>query len=1132
MSRKIYNQLVRDAVPAAIRQQGDDPVVSILTAADRRQQLYLKLLDAAHQTYRTGGRPAEFVAETAELLEVLHALADELDVDWTSVEQARFDRRTQHGGFDQGVFLHAVQTGPETDRAPHEPSPSTPCLLTRTSSPSLLEMLRRELAHSRHCRIATAFCSRAMLNQLLRPFEAFLARGGRLQILTSVMNHFNNPDDLLHLRRQLSECEVRIFYPGDEPPAERFAQPPAPFHLKSFLFEKRDHRHSLIVGSSNLTTGGLQGNEEWNLYSNAEVNLAFQPGDPLTIYDTARLEFDRHWSDQSVEITPEFLDAYRPRWERAQAARRRVTAELADTPRETVRPRPAQQTALQELANRRRLGVRKAAVIGATGLGKTHLAAFDFRQSRMPNVLFLVHRENILVESRNVFRQVLGDPDFGIVLSGNTPRRERDAAFEPASSVFAMIQTLSQPRLLDRFSPHHFDYVVIDEFHHSQAASYQRVLDHFDPGFLLGLTATPERMDGRDVLRFCDFNIAYEARLFDAIEQGWLVPFQYYAIDDPTDYSRIRWTGIGYDESELERGLSTDTRAELVVRNLQKFLPATGKIKALAFCATKGHARFMADRFVRAGLPAECLLGETSEPARTAAIRRLQDEDDPLQVICSVDILAEGVDLPAVSHVLLLRPTMSFTVFLQQLGRGLRKLPGKEYLVALDFVGNYRNSYVAPLVLRGCTSVEQYRRARGDQSDFHLPAACTVDVDTAVQRVWDQEIRRACAPRNRKELLVLTYQQMRDDLGHPPALLDFLANPDACDPHAFVQAFGNWLRTKETMGDLTDYEQALLDTAGEALLQHVEKELNPVRSYKMVVLTLLLADRPDRTRWDVDWIAQRFAAHYLRHPEQLADCSLLARATDPESVPLSRIVSLLKSMPLNYLSNSPNDFFDFDRRAGEFSVKPPVEPYWRDVQFRDLLIERVSYSLHRYFLRKGIDLNEYGFDPAALGPSGDVARVEPPAGPVTALPFYPTLRIAAGVFREAASDYQPVLREVPDARRRFHPDRHFVVQVQGDSMASGANPIVDGDLIILERLSPTRAGSLTAEAAIAVEYRDPTTDTDTAYALKHLRKDRQGHYHLHSRNPHYPDIQVDPNTLHPFARLIEVIEDPPRKFTL
>jgi superfamily II DNA or RNA helicase len=262
-------------------------------------------------------------------------------------------------------------------------------------------------------------------------------------------------------------------------------------------------------------------------------------------------------------------------------------------------------------------------------------------------------------------------------------------------------------------------------------------------------------------------------------------------------------------KNQLERGLSTDTRAELIVRNLRKFLPATGKIKALAFCATKGHARFMAKQLGRCGFPAECLLGESSEDARSDAIRRLQDEDDPLQVICSVDIFAEGVDIPAVSHVLMLRPTMSFTVFLQQLGRGLRKVPDKEYLVVLDFVGNHRNSYVAPLVMWGFTSLDQYKKERGDKQSFRVPSCCTVDVDVQVQRVWDNEIRRVCAPRNRRELLTLTYEQMKSDLGHPPSLLDFLANPDACDPHAFVQAFGNWLRTKEAMGDLTDYEREL-----------------------------------------------------------------------------------------------------------------------------------------------------------------------------------------------------------------------------------------------------------------------------------------------------------------------------------
>jgi superfamily II DNA or RNA helicase/HKD family nuclease/predicted house-cleaning noncanonical NTP pyrophosphatase (MazG superfamily)/SOS-response transcriptional repressor LexA len=1120
MSRIVHNKLVRDAKPEAIRRSGGDAVVSTLRAEDRRHHLCLKLLEEAYETYQSGADADRYVDEAADLLEVLRALASELGVDWDTIEQRRIARQAELGGFSRGVFLECVRTGADNLEFANKLA-STPCLLTRSSVPSLLDVLRRELGNSRHCRIATAFCTRAMLNQLLRPFEAFLQRGGRLQILTSVMNNFNNPDDLVHLRGQLEQSEVRVFYPGTEDPPDRFVRPPAPFHLKSFLFEKLDDRHSLIVGSSNLTTGGLQGNEEWNLYSNSEVNLAFNADDARTIYETARVEFDRHWSDESVEITPDFLEAYRPRWERARVARRLVTTQIIDTTGELLRPRPAQQEALAQLALRRRLGVRKTVVIGATGLGKTHLAAFDFRQSGMENVLFLVHRENILVDARTVFRQVLDDGDFGVILSGNTRPDERDAALQDRTSVFAMIQTLSRPEWLARFSPNHFDYVVIDEFHHSEAASYQKVLSHSDPAFLLGLTATPERMDGRDVLRFCDFNIAYEARLFDAIEQGWLAPFQYYAIHDETDYSHIRWTGIGYDETQLERGLSTDTRAELIVRNLEKFLPATGKIKALAFCATKGHARFMAKQLGRCGFPAECLLGESSEDARSDAIRRLQDEADPLQVICSVDIFAEGVDIPAVSHVLMLRPTMSFTVFLQQLGRGLRKVPDKEYLVVLDFVGNHRNSYVAPLVMWGFTSLDQYKKERGAKQIFRIPSCCTVDVDVQVQRVWDNEIRRVCRPQTRRELLTLTYEQMRSDLGHPPSLLDFLANPDACDPHAFVQAFDNWLRTKQAMGDLTEYERSLLDTPGEAMLQHVEKELNPNRSYKMVVLTVLLDDRAARTQWKLEWIAEGFAKHYLQHLEQLGDCSVLAGAADPESVPLSKIVTLVRSNPLNYLSNTPQDYFTLDRTAQTFSVRPEVQAFWRDPQFRALLKERVSYALFRYFHGKGINLNDYGFDPDEFRTWDEtVPIVQPPtpATPMTALPFYPTLRIAAGIFREAATEFDARTIDVPDPRQRFRPDRHFVVQIDGDSMDGGSNPILDGDLVVLERLGSSRAGSLTVEAAIAVEFRDDTEDT--SYALKKIRKDARGQYWLHSWNRQFKDVQVVPDRIFTFARFI------------
>ena len=1112
-----YGNLVRDRLPEVIRSTGATPVVSIVPKCDRLHHLRLKMLEEVHNLFRSADQ-ASFLKDAADVVEVLRAMAQEYGIAWGQVEQARTVEASERGSFDEGVFLHTVyEQG--TSIAPDSVELITPSLVISGASPSLLDVLRRELHTSYLCKIATAFCTRAMLNVLLRPFDQFLARGGELYLLTSVMNHFNDPDDLLHLRGELPDCRLRIFYPGQGDGAQRFLAAPAPFHLKCFLFHKQDGRHALIIGSSNLTGGGLARNEEWNLYSNSEVNLPFRLGDSRTIFDTAEETFRGYWERDAVEVTDEFLAAYRPRWEQSHRATQSLRDTIALSLPAIPRPRQPQVRALASLALRREYGICRCAVIGATGLGKTHLAAFDFQQSGMANVLFVAHRENILREAQDVFRCVLRDAHFGIVLSGQSSASERQAARADNQSVFAMIQTLSRARL-KQFARYQFDYVVVDEFHHSEAASYRRVLEYFKPRFLLGLTATPERMDGRDVLRWCDYNIAYEARLFDAIEQGWLAPFQYFAVYDESEYSDIRWTGTGYDEAELAERLSTDTRADIIVRNLKRFLPATGKTKALAFCVNRAHAQYMTAAFASRGVEAVCILGDSPEAARLGTIERLQDEEDPLQVVCAVDVLSEGVDIPLLTHVLLLRPTLSFTVFLQQLGRGLRQAPGKDYLVALDFVGNWRNSYVVPLVLRGCTSLDEARK-RPPGRTFSLPAGCSVDADTDVQRIWDAELRRAMAPRNRRQLLQETYRRLRDDLGRVPMLLDFLANPDACDPQAFVRHFGNWLRTKEDAGDLTEYEQQLLDTPGEGFLQHIEKELNPVRSYKMVVLLVLLYDDPTSTKWDIDWIAREFRQHYLDHRDQLTDCSPLAQASNPESVPLAKIRSLLKGMPLKYLSNTEADYFNFHRDSGIFALKRRVHAHWHDPRFRELLQERVIYSLTRYFHQKGIDVSGFACEQETRESPQEAEDIVRPSGATTSVPFFPTLRVAAGFFREGAGYREQSSIEVPDRGGRLRPDRHFVVQVEGDSMNGGLRPIHDGHFVVLEIIDASRAGSLTAERAIAVEYRDDTGDT--AYALKEVRKDASGAYWLHSWNARYEDIAVDPDNMFPFARLIEAV---------
>ena len=944
----VYNKLVRDLIPERIAESGKSSSVSVLDDPAFSYALRLKLLEEAHELFQAESRE-QIVNESADLLELMETILKRHGISWEEVFSRQAGKRASAGAFKRQVMLHATASSPERAQSAGREA-ALPQLLTFDSLIGLVDVIKRELLDADVLHIASAFYSRGMLNLLLDPFLDFLRRGGRLRLLTSVMGNFNNPLDLLHLGTQLPGIEIRIFYPLGPLGIPDFAQEPPSFHIKSFLFEKPTGQHSIIVGSSNLTGSGLARNHEWNYFSNGETNLLFKNN--LSAFRSALKEYDAYWNESSIPVDERFLKAYLPRWEKAHELRVAVAGEMSRAFQAPAAPRPSQVAALQSLAERRQQGIARTTVIAATGLGKTFLAAFDFKQSKMGRVLFIAHREGILTKAMEAYRKVLEDPGFGALLSGTCKPSGK------SSSLFAMVQTLSQPATLAGYPPNAFDYLVVDEFHHAEAESYRRILDKFQPSFLLGLTATPERMDGRDVLKICDYDVAFETRLFDAIENRWLVPFQYFAIHDKTDYSSLRWTNRGYIESELDEVLMQDTRAELVFKNLVKFLPATGKIKALAFCSSRSHAEYMNRKFndlgKAAGMASCYLLGESSQEERDSAMRRLQDEKDPLQVICSVDIFGEGIDIPAVSHVLFLRPTQSFTVFLQQLGRGLRHLPEKDYLVALDFVGNFRQSYVAPLALRGYTSAEQCRRARKEKKpEPVLPAACCVSVDTQVRRIWDTEIKRLFTPANRLEALKEIYHDLCSTLGKSPSIMDFFANPAELDPYMFIKEKGlggNWLRVKSFMGDLTEYEAGLLNTPGEKLLQHMEKELSPVKSYKMVVLKSLL--ELGGVEWGVEKIATLFRQYYLENRDRLMDYDELSRESDPAGFPISKVVTHLIRMPLERLENSGGEFFELDKQKRVFQIRRDYRDYWLMPEFQGLVRDRVEFALARYFYRK------------------------------------------------------------------------------------------------------------------------------------------------------------------------------------
>lgn len=937
-------------------------------------------------------------------------------------------------------------------------------LITMSSEKRLLDVIKEELVDADEFYIASAFISPGPLNQLARSFEAFKHNGGKIKILTSIMNNFNHPDHLKTICEK--DMELRVFYPN----AENFttvnefkaSKPPA-FHIKCYIFKRKNSNHSIIVGSSNFTNGGMGNNHEWNYLSNYEINLPLLDNNSTIFFDGI-MEFNRYWNEnQSVELCEPFLEFYNEQYHRDRLLRSQINTLTDSVNKVRPEPRPVQVEALKRLENKRLAGVTRTAVIAATGLGKTFLSAFDFLASGFRNVLFIAHRETILSKTQETFNTVCGKEFKSVVLSGNSSDKDKISAYSNEESVFAMIQTLSKKATLKKFGRLDFDYIVVDEFHHAEAETYKKVLDHFKPKFFLGLTATPERMDGKDVLEYCNNDIAYEKRLFDAIESKWLCPFQYFAIHDSTDYSKVKWNGRKYDEVELEKSLSNDTRAGLIISNLKRYLPSSGKVKALAFCSNVGHAMFMTKQFNAAGISACYVVGTTPQRERDQLINDLQDESKSLQVICSVDVFSEGVDIPEVSHILLLRPTESFTVFLQQLGRGLRNTPSKSFCVILDFIGNFKKSYIAPLGLKGVTDITDTKSVK---APFKVPTNCYVDIDTEVQKIWNEELKRLVSPKNKKARLIAFYQEISEDLDYSPTLMDFFTHISKCDPSSFIKEFNGWLNTKKEMNDLTPYESTVIGTSGEDFLIHLEKGLNPSRSYKMVVLSYLVSSAPKKTSWTIDEITIGFKNFYLENLEYLVDFNDMYETDVPENYSLRKVKSHLIQNPLKFLSNKNDDCFVLDKERGVFKLKEEYHQFWLKSEFKKLVLDRVNYALSRYFYSKSFSIDYERLDAIRERMSVNEGFENLDAEIDNGIQVFPYSKVRGSEFNthlplvgqfaagrpfrgfEVDSIYEQLddllWVEVP---RQYCNEKSFVVRVVGDSMEP---TIMKGDYVVCE----------------------------------------------------------------------------------
>lgn len=528
-------------------------------------------------------------------------------------------------------------------------------------------------------------------------------------------------------------------------------------HAKAWLFQRDSGYSTAYVGSSNLSHTAMLDGLEWNVRL-SEVETP-------ALLEKFRATFESYWADPSSEEYRPERDA--ERFDRAVRATRHGPA----TPFVglDVHPYPHQIEILERLATERdRHNRHRNLVVSATGTGKTVVAALDYKhlagERGHPSLLFVAHRKEILEQSLQTFRVVLKDGAFGEQLyDGQRP--------ESGQHVFASIQSLSRIDLANLL-PDQFKIVIIDEFHHAEAPTYRRLLDHLQPEELLGLTATPERADERSILSHFDGRLAVELRLWEALERGLLCPFQYFGLHDNVDISGVAWRRRGYDVGELENlYTANDARVALVVKEVREKIADPLKMRALGFCVSIGHAQFMARKFVQAQIPAAAVSANSTDEERDSALRRLRDRD--VNVLFAVDLFNEGIDLPQIDTVLFLRPTESATVFLQQLGRGLRRAESKDCLTVLDFIGKSSRHFRFELRYRALTGASRASLRKQIEEGFpYLPAGCSMQLDRVARELILENVAQAVGTSFQSLATVLR------DIGRDVSLAEFLQEAD------------------------------------------------------------------------------------------------------------------------------------------------------------------------------------------------------------------------------------------------------------------------------------------------------------------------------------------------------------------
>ena len=824
----------------------------------------------------------------------------------------------------------------------------------------LYYQLKLAITKAKSIDIIVSFLMESGVRMLLKDLRGALDRGVHIRILTGNYLGITQPSALYLIKRELGDSVDLRFYNDKN----------RSFHPKAYIFHYGENNGDIFIGSSNVSRSALTSGIEWNYRIRSSVDI-----DNFEIFQGT---FNDLFENHSIVIDDKELKRYSKNWHKPAVSkdlarydndenenendneiagidnnieRNGLDGENASmNVTEIFRPRGAQIEALYALEDTRAEGANKALVFAATGVGKTFLAAFDSLNYK--TVLFVAHREEILKQAEKTFRCVRPNDETGFF------NGEEKITDKPLT--FASVSTLGKEEYLNEnyFKKDHFDLVIIDEAHHMCAGQYMKIINYFTPQFLLGLTATPDRMDGKNIYEICDYNVAYEISLKEAINKGMLVPFHYYGIYDETDYDGLKLVGGHYREEDLDKKyIDNKYRYELIYKYYKKYLSS----RALGFCCSRKHAEAMAENFCKRGVPSAAVYSEALgnyHMDREEAINKLRNKE--INVIFVVDMFNEGVDIKELDMVMFLRPTESPIVFLQQLGRGLRISKGKEYLNVLDFIGNYEKAGKAPLLLSGGTSFEKKNGSGADNTDIEYPDDCLVDFDMRLIDLFKELEQRNMSIKDR---INKEFYRVKEQLeGKVPTRMELFTYMDddvyeLCMKNAKLNPFKRYMEYLHEINELNDKEQQVYDSCGREFIAQIETT-SMTKVYKMPILYAFYNDGNVRMALTDEELLQAWKK-FFNTGTNWKDLKTNITYDEYKKITDKQHISNIKKNPVKFLKESSGKLnqgggkgYFVDKEGYTIAVREELARIVENEAFRQQMRDVIEYRTMEYYRRR------------------------------------------------------------------------------------------------------------------------------------------------------------------------------------